>query len=521
MHTDSEPYGCRNDTIAEQEELILSNTLKQFKEYLKKMKLYSRVNTLLSWDMYTATPKLGYDGMADALTYFSTEEFVLSTADELYNMLQVLMQPEEYDRLDEVMQFTVRTMNRDMKKSRRIPKDFYEAFVSAQNESMRAWREAKQASDFSLFAPHLEKLIEMTRQKCAYTDPGREPYDVLLDQFEEGMDAASIDLVFGELKAGLLPLVQKVLDAPQPDSSIFQGVYDKNAQKEVQKLLLDYIGFSMDAGVTSESEHPFTTGFSRNDVRITNHYYEDNPLSAMFSAIHEGGHGIFEQNVDPALSGTPADDCCYMGVHESQSRFYENILGRNKNFWIPIYPRLQELLPPLKNISLDKFYQEINHVQASFIRTEADELTYGLHIIIRYEIEQAIFRDHVPVSQLPALWNQKMQEYLHITPANDAEGILQDIHWSDGSFGYFPSYLLGNIYDGMFLEALEKELGSLDEILAAGNIRSVTTWLNNHIHWYGSLRLPAQVLQEVCGKPLSAQPLLDYFTKKYTKLYQL
>ncbi|MDO5346008.1 MAG: carboxypeptidase M32 [Lachnospiraceae bacterium] len=499
----------------------MSNTLEQFKEYLNKINQYSRINTLLSWDMYTATPKLGYDGMADALTYFSTEQFVLSTADELYDMLQLLSQPEEYGQLDEAMQFTVRTMKRDMEKSRRIPRDFYESFVSAQNESMRAWREAKQTSDFSLFAPHLEKLIEMTRQKCSYTDPGRNPYNVLLDQFEEGVDAAAIDQVFGELKEGLIPLVQKVLAAPQPDSSIFQGIYDKNAQKKVQELLLNYIGFSMDAGVTSESEHPFTTGFSRNDVRITNHYYEDNPISAIFSAIHEGGHGIFEQNVNPALEGTPADDCCYMGVHESQSRFYENILGRNKNFWLPIYPKLQELLPPLKNVSLDEFYREINHVQASFIRTESDELTYGLHIIIRYEIEQAIFRDNVPVSELPALWNQKMQEYLHITPANDAEGILQDIHWSDGSFGYFPSYLLGNIYDGMFLESLEKDLGSLDEILAAGNIRTVTDWLNRHIHWYGSLRLPKQVLQEVCGKPLSAQPLLTYFTKKYTALYRL
>lgn len=503
------------------EEWILSTTLEELKDYLKKINLYSRVNTLLSWDLYTAAPKKGYDGMADALTYFSTEEFILSTSDTLYGLLQKLMEPQEYDLLDDAMQFCVRLKHRDMEKNRRIPKDFYEAYVSAQNASLQAWREAKQASDFSIFSPHLEKMVEMTRQKCAYTDPGRDVYDVLLDQFEEGMDAATIDRVFAELKDGLVPLVQKVLAAPQPEDRISRYRYDKNAQKEVQALLLDYIGFSMDAGVTAESEHPFTTGFSRNDVRITNHYYEDNPISAIFSAIHEGGHGIFEQNVNPALSGTPADDCRYMGVHESQSRFYENILGRNKNFWLPIYPRIQELLPPLKEISLDEFYREINRVQASLIRTEADELTYGLHIIIRYEIEQTIFRDHVPVCELPALWNQKMQEYLHITPASDAEGILQDIHWADGSFGYFPSYLLGNIYDGMFLETLEQELGSLDAILAADGIGTVTKWLNSHIHWYGSLRLPGQVLQEVCHKPLSAKPLLSYFTKKYSDLYLL
>ena len=210
-----------------------------------------------------------------------------------------------------------------------------------------------------------------------------------------------------------------------------------------------------------------------------------------------------------------------MGVHESQSRFFENVLGRNRNFWLPIYPQIQELLPELKRISLDDFVREVNHVKNSLIRTDADEVTYPLHIIIRYEIEQAIFRDHVPVKELPALWNQKMQQYLHITPANDAEGILQDMHWSDGSFGYFPSYLLGSIYDGMFLQAVERDLGSIDELLAAGKIKEITHWLNENIHRYGGLRLPKEVLHEVCHEELSAQPLLTYFREKYTKLYQL
>lgn len=499
----------------------MSQTLDQFKDYLKKMNYYKRVITLLNWDMYTATPKLGFEGMSDSLTYFSTENFVLSTSDELYQLLETLSQPKEYELLNDAMKFTVRIMKREMDENRRIPKDFYSSFVSAQSAAMQAWQEAKHRSDFSIFAPHLEKLIDMTKQICAYTHPGKDVYDVLLNTFEEGMDSATIDQVFGELKEGLIPLVQKILNAPQPDDSKFQGYYDPDAQKKVQAFLLDYIGFSKDAGTTAESEHPFTTGFSRNDVRVTNHFYEDAPVSAMFSAIHEGGHAIFQQNINPEFEGTAADDCSYMGIHESQSRFFENILGRNKNFWIPIYPKIQELLPHLRTISLEEFYREINHVRASFIRTEADEVTYGLHIIIRYEIEQAIFRDHVPVSELPALWNQKMQDYLHITPANDAEGILQDMHWSDGSFGYFPSYLLGSIYGGMFLETLEEDLGPIDSILAEGNIKTITEWLNSHIHQYGNLRLPKDVIREVCGKELSAKPLMNYFTKKYTEIYDL
>lgn len=499
----------------------MSQTLDTFQKYLKKMNRYQRVCTLLSWDMYTKTPKEGYADMADALTYFSTELFALSTSDELLELLNALSQPEELERLNEAMQYTVRSMKEDFEKNKRIPKEFYAEFVAAQSASMQAWEEAKRSSDFSLFAPHLEKMITMTTRQCAYTDPGKDVYDVLLDRYEKGMDSATIDRVFGELKQELLPLARKILSAPEPDDSKFHAYFNADAQKKIQKLLLEYIGFSMDAGATGESEHPFTMGFSRNDVRVTNHFHEDNAISAMFSAIHEGGHAIFQQNSRPELEGTPAADCIYMGIHESQSRFYENILGRNKNFWIPVYPQIQELLPALKNLSLDEFFREINHIRSSFIRTEADEITYCLHIIIRYEIEQAIFRDHVPVSELPALWNSKMEEYLQLTPSCDAEGILQDMHWADASFGYFPSYLLGNIYDGMYLETLERELGPVDDILAKGSILTITKWLNANIHQYGNLRLPKEVIQKVCGKELSAKPLLNYFQKKYAALYDL
>ena len=412
-------------------------------------------------------------------------------------------------------------MKREFDRNKRIPADVYEAFVRAQAESGNAWEEAKNASDFSIFAPHLKKMIDMTREMTGYTDPGKEVYDALLNQYEEGMDSATIDRLFGDLKQELIPMVQAIIAKPEPDDSAFHAYFDPDAQRKVQWMLLDYIGFRRDAGAVGETEHPFTLNFSSKDVRVTNHYYETDPISSMFSAIHEGGHGIFEQNVNPEYDNTVAGSCGYMGIHESQSRFYENILGRNKNFWLPIYDKLGELLPQFKEISLDEFYREINHVRNSFIRTEADEVTYCFHIILRYEMEKAIFRDNVAVEDLPALWNQKMQEYLQITPANDAEGILQDMHWSDGSFGYFPSYLLGSIYDGMYLDTIEAELGSVDQILAEGRISEITKWLNEKIHQYGSTRTPKEVIENVCGKEVSAEPLVRYFKKKYTEIYEL
>lgn len=499
----------------------MSRLLEELKRYLTKMNQYEYVTTLLLWDMQTKTPKLGQPASVDALTHFSAEKFTMATSEELGSMLDNLEAPEEYEALDDTWKFIVHRMKRDYDRNRRIPADVYETFVRAQAESGNAWVDAKKASDFSIFAPHLKKMIEMKKEITGYTDPDKEVYDAMLNEFEEGMDAATIDSLFEDLKRELIPLMHQIAAKPQPDNTAFHAYADPGGQNKVEKMLLEYIGFHMDAGALGETEHPFTTSFSTKDVRIASHYHEYDPLSAIFSAIHEGGHGIFDQNVNPEYDNTVAGSCCYMGLHESQSRFYENILGRNKNFWVPVYDKLGELLPQFQEIPLDDFYREINRVRNSFIRIDADEVTYCLHIILRYEMEQAIFRDHVPVEELPALWNQKMEEYLQITPENDSEGILQDIHWSDASFGYFPSYLLGSIYDGMYLDALEQELGSVDELLAAGEISKITRWLNEKIHWYGSTRTPKEVIEAVCGKEVSAEPLIRYFKEKYTEIYGL
>lgn len=499
----------------------MSKTLDELKEYIKITNLYNHVTTLLYWDMETIMPKEGFEGHSDALTFFSTEGFKRSTAPELEAMLDKLLEKDEFDKLDDNWKFIVKRMKRDFDESKNIPPKFYEECVRNNAESGQAWQEAKKASDFSIFAPYLKKQIEQTKKMQEYIHPGKEVYDALLGTYEEGMDSATYDRLFGELKEGLLPLLDKILAAKQPDSAKFKKHYDIDAQKKVEKLLLNYIGFNFDRGTTGETEHPFTDNFSSKDVRVSNHFHEDEAIDPMFSAIHEGGHAIFEQNVDDALDGTAGGSCGYLGVHESQSRFYENILGRNKNFWIPIFDDVTKLLPELGENSLDDFYKEINHVKNSYIRTMADEVTYCLHIILRYEIEKEIFRNNYPVDELPKLWNKKMEEYLHIVPRNDAEGILQDMHWSDGSFGYFPTYLLGSIYDGMYLDAIREELGDIDTILKEGRIKEITKWLNEKIHKYGSTRLPREVIANVCGKEVSAEPLLRYFTEKYTEVYGL
>ncbi|MCD8105761.1 MAG: carboxypeptidase M32 [Lachnospiraceae bacterium] len=496
----------------------MSQTLDQFKEYLHKMKQYEHVLTLLYWDLQTLTPEKGVEAHMSAITYFSSESFRLSTADEYGQMLRTLSEPEEFDALDEAMQLTVRRYSRDYERFKRVPADFFADYTETKARSEKAWEKAKRSADFDQFAPYLEKVISMTKEYVHYMEPDEDPYEVLLDMYEEGIDGDTIDRVFEELKEGLLPLLAKIEARPRPDLSALEGSYDIAAQKKVQQMLLEYIGFDADAGATAESEHPFTTELCIGDVRVTNHYKENDPISAIFSAIHEGGHAIFGQNVDPAYEDTAAGQVNLMGLHESQSRFFENILGRRRSFWVPIYDRLGEILPQFKEVPLDTFYRAINDVHPSMIRTEADEVTYCLHIILRYEMEKAIFRDNVPVSDLPQLWNDKMEELLGIRPANDGEGILQDMHWSDGSFGYFPSYLLGSMYDGMFLEALEKEKGSVDAILEDGRIREITAWLNENIHRHGSLYTSSEVLRRVCKKELSARPLLDYFYQKYENL---
>lgn len=497
---------------------VLSEKLQN---YLHEIGLYERAAALMYWDLATQTPDKGVGPMQEALSYFSTKAFSMWTAPEYEQMLRTLQKPEEFEKLSPALKLTVKRYLEDYERNKNIPQDFYTAFVTESAKSEKAWEEAKRADDFSVFAPHLEKMIAMTKEKLSYTHPGKDPYDVLLDQFETGMSTAAVDRLFAELKEGLIPLMKRIAAAPQPDVSMAYGHFDIDRQKRVQELLLKYIGFDFEAGATGESEHPFTTDLSMRDSRVTNHFNEKECVNAFFSAIHEGGHAIFGQNIGEEYEDTCVSVVNMMGLHESQSRFFENILGRNINFWVPVYDEICKLLPAFKQISMEDLNRIMNNVHPSLIRTEADEVSYCLHIILRYEVEQAIFRDNVPVCELPALWNDKMEELFGIRPDTDAAGILQDMHWSDGSFGYFPSYLLGSIYDGMYLQAVKRDLGDVDELLRSGRIREITDWLITNIHHNGSMYTAPEIMKRLGLGELSAKPLLDYFNEKYAKIYNL
>lgn len=493
----------------------------KFLAVYREMKNYELAASRIHWDMETVAPKKAIKREIEVLTFLRTKIFAMSTDPEYGSWLHTLMEPENFDALEPVWRYTVRKKAKQYDNFINIPAEFYKKTVSDRATSEHKWQEAKRTNNFALWAPYLKQEIENAKQTCAYTDPGKDVYDTLISNREEGMTCETIDKVFDELKEGLKELLPRIFAKPEPDETKFHKHYDLDHQRAACRYLLQYIGFSFESGRMDEVEHPLTGGTGRNDVRVSNHYYEYDGVDPMFSIIHEGGHGLYNQNVAEELEGTDAEHAASAGLHESMSRFMENIVGRNLNFWKPIYADIQKLMPELKDITVEELYRKCNHVHPSPIRTRADEVTYCMHIILRHELEKIIFREDVDVMKLPEMWNDKMEELLGIRPANDQEGILQDLHWSAGYIGYFPTYLLGSIYDGMFLEAMEAELGPIDELLAKGGVLEVTGWLKENIHQFGGLYTAPEVIERVCHKPLSAKPLLRYFEKKYTEVYDL
>lgn len=496
----------------------------KYEELLKKQKemySYETATNLMYWDMHTQTPSEAMDNMVEASTALSTKNFEMSISEEIGKLIDEVME-NEFDGLSDVEKECVRRLKKDYDEFKNVPVDFFESYQETLAKAQDVWVKAKRTDDFELFKPYLEKLVDMNKKLIKYRKPDcKDVYDAMLDDYEEGMHKEIIDKIFSEIKEEIIPLVKKILAKPAADESKFKGNYNIHKQEEISRMLLEYIGFNFEHGAIDKSEHPFTMSIAHGDTRITNHYYEEDIINPMYSIIHEGGHGIFEQNIGKEYYYTPMEHINFLGLHESQSRFYENILGRNINFWKPIYDKIQAAFPEYENISLDEFYRAINNVKKNLIRIDSDEVTYCFHIILRYEIEKELFADKISVEDLPKIWANKMEEYIGIRPTNDATGVLQDSHWSGGSFGYFPSYLLGSVYDGMFLETISEKLGNVDEILAAGDIKKITNFLIENIHKYGAYYKPAEVIKNVCGKEVTAKPLIKYFKEKYSKIYDL
>lgn len=495
--------------------------LEQFKGYLNKIENLRQATRLIHWDMSTSMPKNGAPANIAALTMLSTEAFKMQVADEMKEFVEVLSEPHYIENMDDISRKMVQEYKESYEENKNVPEELYSRYVSLTSESQHVWETAKHANDFETMKPYFEEMISLTKEVTKYTKPDKSTYDGLLDSYEKGLTEDNVDRLFKELKDGIVPLIAEISKRDMPDEALFSGRFSKTEQEQLGNYFLEVIRFNFDAGCMAESEHPFTLGSAPHDVRITTNYDLKDIRSSLFSVLHEGGHALYEQHIDPILVGTGLNEGTSMGIHESQSRFYENILGRNKAFWEKHYGKVQQIIPGYQDIPLEYFYRGINKVEPSLVRIEADELTYNLHIIIRFEIERALFNGTLEVADLPAVWHDKMKEYLGVVPDCHKNGILQDVHWPSGMFGYFPSYALGNIYSGQFLAQIEKEIGSIDQLLLEDRLSDITSWLGQKVHQYGRMKTPTEIIQGACNTGIDAKPIIEYYTRKYSKIYNL
>ncbi|BBI33622.1 carboxypeptidase M32 [Cohnella abietis] len=500
-----------------------SSPLKRFQELTGQIKQYEEILGLVYWDMRTGAPRKGIAQRSEAVGALSSETFRLSTSSEMGELLEKLNEPEQLKQLGEIDRRLVEETTKEYERNRKVPPELYREYVVLTSQAESAWEEAKEKNDFPGFVPYLEKIVAINRQFIELWGVKTTPYDTLLDMYEPGLTTVELDRLFGELRARLVPLAEQIANSQhKPDTSFLEGTFDKEAQKKFSKFILNEMGYDFEAGRLDESVHPFATGLSPGDVRITTRYLPDDITSALFGTIHEGGHALYEQNINPELAGTLLCTGTSMGIHESQSRLWENMIGRSLGFWQRYYPDLQAHFPgQLDGVTVEAFYRGINVVEPSLIRIEADELTYNLHIMIRYEIEKMLFNENLDPRDLPEVWNKKYAEALGVTPATDAEGVLQDVHWSGGAFGYFPSYSLGNMYGAQMIDIAHKELPNLDQQVAAGELLPLKQWLTEQVYQYGKLQQPAEIIERISGKPLQSSYLCDYLENKYKDIYRL
>ncbi|MBI2432978.1 MAG: carboxypeptidase M32 [Candidatus Hydrogenedentes bacterium] len=410
----------------------------------------------------------------------------------------------------------------DYERATKLPERFVETLAEEQSKAYEAWVRARKASDFNTFKPHLETLLGLLRQKAEYFGYEGSPYNALLEEYERGMTTEQLDQVFGELREAQSALVAQIMQAPQPDTAWTEGDWDVDAQWALTLDVLRDIGYDFDAGRQDRSVHPFTANFDIYDVRVTTRLNPRELFSALTGSVHEGGHALYEQGFLEKDRRTPLAQGISLGIHESQSRMWENMIGRSQAFWEHYTPRLQAAhAGKLEGITPRQVYQAVNQVAPSLIRVEADECTYNLHIILRYELERALIEGDLAVVDVPAAWNAKMKQYLGLEAPNDAQGCLQDIHWSHASMGYFPTYALGNLYAAQFFEVILRDLPDLWEQIRRGEFSGLLAWLRSHIHECGRRKTAVELIGSITGGAPSAQPFLRYLQRKYGELYRL
>ncbi|XMB66726.1 carboxypeptidase M32 [Mycoplasmatota bacterium zrk1] len=492
--------------------------IKKYENYRKIIKSYGFALSTISFDAQTIAPKKSAKYRAEMISTLSGEAFKISTSDEYIEIVNELFGIK--DQLEENLKREIEKVYKDINREKNIPKEEYIAYRKTLSLANTKWEEAKQKSDYNIFKDHFKELIKYIKKFNEYTNPDENVYDVKLDDFEEGYTINKYDEFFEYLKENLVPFVLEVLSKPEVDDNfITSKLYDISKQREFINYLLDVFNFDLDRGLLRESVHPFTSGINCNDVRLTVRYLEEFLPSSIFAGIHELGHALYEQQVSEELINTNLARGASPGMHESQSRFYENIIGKSYDFWQVHYKKLQSIFSnELTNVSLEDFYKGINKVKASLIRVEADELTYPLHILIRYEMEKLICNTNISVDELPKRWNDLYEKYLGIRPNNDSEGILQDIHWSWGMFGYFPTYALGS---AIASQIYYKSDIDLEQLIKNNEIYKVNDYLKEHLHKYGSTKSPRELIKIATGEDFSPEYYVRYLKDKYSKIYNI
>jgi len=497
----------------------LQSAVEEIKKLQKKMHAYDHALAMLYFDSVTAAPPDTAEGRGQTMGSLSEDRYKIFANEEVGGLLAFLL--EHKDETDQQTRREIEELKRGYDMLSKIPVAEYVEYTVLLNAAENIWHKAKDASDFAMFAPYLEKIVDFNRRFAGYYNPQMKPYDALLDQYERNLSMETLDKFFTALRQTLTPLVKRIAASPKIDTTMLHLPCAVEKQRQFSAYLMALMGMDKRYSAIGETEHPFTINFNKYDVRITTHYYENQFVSSMFSVIHEGGHALYELDMADELMYSCLGEGVSMGVHESQSRFYENIIGRSEAFIHFLLPKLVELFPVnFAEADPYQFYRAVNRVEPSLIRTDADELTYPFHIMIRYELEKALIGGDLSVADLPREWNRLYQEYLGVEVPDDKRGVLQDSHWSGGNIGYFPSYALGSAYGAQMLAAMEKEIDVWSNV-ARGNLQPITAWLKEKVHRHGKMRLPAETVEYACGGPFDPRYYVDYLEEKYSKIYSL
>jgi carboxypeptidase Taq len=493
---------------------VTGSAFDRLRERLAEVNGLTKAATLLLWDQRVMMPPGGAEARAEALgtvSRLAQERFIDDEVGRLLEELRGLEESSDYDSFEASL---VRTTRRQHEKARRVPPELVGEMRRASALGLAAWGPAKERSDFEQLRPHLETQLELRHRYVGCFPPADETYDVLLDDYEPLMKTAEVRHVFDELKEELVPLIEEIGEAGAVDDSFLHGDFAPAAQRDLGLEVVRAFGYSEDEWRLDETAHPFMTSPGAGDIRLTSNFRPDD-LSSLFATMHEFGHGVYEWGVDRSLAQTPLGTGVSLAVHESQSRTWENLVGRSRAFWRWFYPRLQDrFAAQLGSVDEEAFYRAVNKVQPSLIRIDADEVTYNLHIILRFELEQDLIDDRLELSDLPEAWNARMEEYLGVDVPDAASGVLQDMHWAGGALGYFPTYALGNVISVQVWERALEDLGDLDERFECGEFGDLREWLREHLYALGARFTPQETIERVTGSRIDAKPYLRYLREK-------